>query len=111
MEFINPLEDLAHNVDATHRQIANEELSLESNEERLDRIESLLLLRLVKGLETSNISVPEMQIAAKLVMENRAIKREEAMKAGEISAQASRGSVEDMEAVKIQALRRERMGQ
>lgn len=109
--MFNPLEDLAHNVDAVHKQIANEELLLETNEERLDRIESLLLLRLVKGLETSNISVPEMQIAAKLIMENRAIKREEAMKAGEINALASRGSVEDMEAEKMRALRRERMGQ
>lgn len=107
--MINPLEDLAHNVDEVHRQVANEELLLESNEERLDRIESLLLLRLVKGLETSNISVPEMQIAAKLIMENRAIKREEAMKASEMNALASRGSVEDMEAEKMQALRRERM--
>ena len=44
-------------------------------------------------------------------MENRAIKRVEAMKAGEMDALASRGSVEDMEAVKIQTLRRERMGQ
>ena len=107
--MFNPLEDLAHNVDEVHRQVANEELLLETNEERLDRIESLLLLRLVKGLETSNISVPEMQIAAKLIMENRAIKREEAMKASEIDALASRGSVEDMEAEKMQALRRERM--
>lgn len=107
--MFNPLEDLAHNVDMVHKQIANEELALETNEERLDRIESLLILRLVKGLETSNISVPEMQIAAKLIMENRAIKREEAMKASEMNSLASRGSVEDMEAEKMQALRRERM--
>ncbi len=109
--MFNPLEDLAHNVDDVHRQVANEELLLETNEERLDRIESLLLLRLVKGLETSNISVPEMQIATKLIMENRAIKREEMKKADELEALSSRGSVEDMEAEKMRALRRERMGQ
>lgn len=107
--MFNPLEDLAHNVDAVHRQIANEELLLESNEERLDRIESLLLLRLVKGLETSNISVPEMQIAAKLIMENRAIKREEQKRSDEMSSLASRGDVEDMNAEMIRAKRLERM--
>ena len=107
--MFNPLEDLAHNVDEVHRQVANEELMLESNEERLDRIESLLLLRLVKGLETSNISVPEMQIAAKLIMENRAIKREEAKHAGELESMASRGAVEDANAEMIAAKRLERM--
>lgn len=107
--MFNPLEDLAHNVDEVHRQVANEELLLESNEERLDRIESLLLLRLVKGLETSNISVPEMQIAAKLIMDNRAIKREEAERAGELETMASRGAVEDMNAEMIAAKRLERM--
>lgn len=107
--MFNPLEDLAHNVDEVHRQVANEELLLETNEDRLDRIESLLLLRLVKGLETSNISVPEMQIAAKLIMDNRAIKREEAKRASELETMASRGAVEDMNAEMIAAKRLERM--
>lgn len=107
--MFNPLEDLAHNVDDVHRQIVNEELLLETNEERLDRIESLLLLRLVKGLETSNISVPEMQIAAKLIMENRAIKREEKKRSDEMASLTSRGEVEDMNAEMIRAKRLERM--
>lgn len=107
--MFNPLEGLAHNVDEVHRQVANEELLLESNEERLDRIESLLLLRLVKGLETSNISVPELQIAAKLIMDNRAIKREEAKRDGELGTMASRGAVEDANAEMIAAKRLERM--
>lgn len=107
--FINPLEDLAHNVDAVHRQIADEEMALMTNEERLDRMESLLLMRLVNGLETNNISVPEMQIAAKLIMENRAIKREEQKRSEEMSSLASRGEVEDMNAEMIRAKRLERM--
>lgn len=109
-DFFTPLEDLAHNVDAVHRQIADEEMALMTNEERLDRMESLLLMRLVKGLETSNISVPEMQIAAKLVMENRAIKREEKNRSDEMASQASRGEVEDMNAEMIRAKRLEGMG-